>query len=128
LYYDFRAFKKDKVTYWILLGIDYGNPSITRKVIDVLSFAPDGKAYLGKKVFVSGKDSKFREVFEYSSGAVMSLRFVSDKMIVFDHLAPSSPALKGQKEFYGPDFSYDAYLLEKGLWHLKTNIDMRNKK
>jgi hypothetical protein len=128
LYYDLRPFKKDNQTCWVLLGIDYGNPSITRKIIDVLSFAPDGGVIFGKKLFASGGAVKYREVLEYSSGAVISLKFLTDKSIVFDHLVPVSPAYKGNREFYGPDFSYDAYGLEKGTWKFKSNIEVKNKK
>jgi|WetSurSiteA1Bulk_404760.scaffolds.fasta_scaffold02041_4 hypothetical protein len=128
LYYDIKDVKKDKQTYWILLGIDYGNPLITRKVIDILSFTPDGKIILGKKLFVAGNIIKYREVLEYSSEAVISLKFLNDKSIVFDHLVPVSPSLKEKKEYYGPDYSYDAYNLEKGMWRFKANVDIRNKK
>ena len=58
---------------------------------------------------MSGNNTKFREVLEYSSEAVASLKFNNDKSIVFDHLVPVSAALKGKKEFYAPDYSYDAY-------------------
>jgi hypothetical protein len=128
LYYDLRPVRIDNQPSWVLLGIDYGNPSVTRKIIDVLSFTPDGKVIFGKKIFESGNEKKYREVLEYSSGAVISLKFLSDKYIVFDHLVPVSPELKSQKEYYGPDFSYDAYTLEKGKWIFETDIDVRNKK
>ncbi len=128
LYYDLKAIRKDRKTYWILLGIDYGNPSVTRKIIDVLNFSPDGQVQFGDKIFESGKVLKYREVLEYSSEAVISLKFLNDRTIVFDHLVPMSPRLKGQKEFYGPDFSYDSYTLEKGIWKFESNIDVRNKK
>jgi hypothetical protein len=59
---------------------------------------------------------------------VISLKFLSDKSIIFDHLVPISPALKGNKEFYGPDFSFDTYNLEKGVWKFNTDVDARNKK
>ena len=128
LYYDLRSVRKDNRTYLVLLGIDFGNPSVTRKIIDILSFTPDGRAVFGKKLFASGDGTKYREVLEYSSGAVISLKFISDKSIVFDHLVPVSPELKDQKEYYGPDYSYDAYNLEKGIWRFKSDIDVRNKK
>ncbi len=128
LYYDLRPARKDNQTYLVLLGIDYGNPAVTRKIIDILSFTPDGRAVFGKKLFASGDGTKYREVLEYSTGAVISLKFLSDKFIVFDHLVPVSPELKGQKEYYGPDFSYDSYNLEKGIWKFKSDIDVRNKK
>ncbi len=128
LYYDIKAVKKDRKTYWILLGIDYGNPLVTRKLIDVLNFTPEGSVQFGDRIFESGKVLKYREVLEYSSEAVISLKFLNDKTIVFDHLVPMSPQLKGQKQFYGPDFSYDSYTLEKGIWKFESNIDIRNKK
>jgi hypothetical protein len=128
LYYDLRPFKQAKQRYWVLLGIDYGNPSTTRKIIDILSFGPDGGIVFGKKLFVSEDVPKYREVLEYSSEVVISLKFRSDKSIIFDHLVPLSPELKGQKEFYGPDFSFDTYNLEKGVWKFKSDVDARNKK
>ncbi len=127
LYYDLRAVKQGNQVYWMLLGIDYGNPAITRKIIEVLSFTPDGSLVFGKKWFESGKETKYREVLDYSSSAVITLKFLSDRSIVFDHLVPVSPELKGKKEYYGPDFSYDEYSYEKGSWKLKFNVDVRNK-
>ena len=128
LYYDLRRYGKGSDNYWVLLGIDFGNPSVTRKIIDVVSFTPEGGIIFGRKLFGQGNTAKFREVLEYSSEAVVSLKFVSDKSIVFDHLVPLSPALKEKREFYGPDFSYDAYNLEKGIWIFKSNVDIRNRK
>jgi len=126
LYYDLRRYGKGSDNYWVLLGIDFGNPSVTRKIIDVVSFTPEGGIIFGRKLFGQGDAVKFREVLEYSSEAVVSLKFVSGKSIVFDHLVPMSPALKEKREFYGPDFSYDAYNLEKGIWIFKSNVDIRN--
>jgi hypothetical protein len=128
LYYDLRLYKKENQLYWLLLGLDLGNPKITRKIIDVLSFSPDGGIVFGKKLFASGEVTKYREVLEYSSEAVVSLKFLTDKSIIFDHLVPVSPALQGIKEYYGPDFSYDGYSLEKGIWRFKSDVDVRNKK
>jgi len=128
LYYDLRPVSKDNQTYWVLLGIDYGNPSVTRKIIDAVSFATNGMITFGKKIFESGNETKYREVLEYSSSAVISMKFLSDKSIVFDHLVPVSPGLEGLKEYYGPDFSYDAYNLEKGIWRFETDVDVRNTK
>ena len=112
-------------TSYILLGIDYGNSFITRKIIDVLSFGPGNSLVFGKKCFSDGKQLLPRVVFEFASTAVMSLKFVTNVTIVFDHLSPSSPELKDNRQFYGPDFSFDSYTLENGLWRLKSNIDVR---
>lgn len=126
LYYDLRPVKKDNQIFWVLLGIDYGNRAITRKIIDVLSFTPDGQITFGRKWFQNEGSVSYREVLEYGYTAVISLRFLSDKLIVFDHLVPLSPEYKENREFYGPDFSYDAYRYEKGAWRYKVNYDVRN--
>ena len=126
LYYDLRPVIIDNRQVWVLLGIDYGNPVISRKLIEVLSFKTDGSLVLGKKWFDSGKDLSFRAVFEYASNAMMSLRFRSDNSIVFDHLAPFSPSKKDNHEFYGPDYSFDAYDYKEGIWKLTINVDVRN--
>lgn len=127
LYYDIRPFVTGKETSYILLGIDYGNSFITRKLIEVLSFGTGNNLVFGKKCFTDGKLIMPRIVFEFAATAVMTLRFNTDKSIVFDHLSPFSPELKGNRQFYGPDFSFDSYTLENGLWRLKSNIDIRNK-
>jgi hypothetical protein len=57
----------------------------------------------------------------------MSLRYdPTHKRIVFDHLSPSKPSYEGNYEFYGPDFSYDAFTFIDNTWVLVENIDIRN--
>ena len=127
LYYDIRPIVRENKRWWVLLGIDYGNPFISRKIIEVLSFTPEGSVLFGKKWFVSGEETRFRDVFEYASNGMMSLRFSSEISIVFDHLVPFSQDLKDDRQYYGPDYSYDAYYFENGLWKLTINVDARNK-
>ena len=127
LYYDIKPYTVNGQKVWILLGIDYGNPSISRKIIEVLSFSSDNSIVFGRKWFSSGDVMKFRDVFEYASNGMMSLRFRSDSSIVFDHLVPFSPSVANDRQYYGPDYSYDAYILKNGLWGLKINVDARNK-
>jgi hypothetical protein len=127
LYYDIRPFQLNDQINYVILGIDYGNSFITRKIIDVLSFDSIGELVFGMKCFNDGKETKFRIVFEFASTAVMSLRFNKDSSIVFDHLAPFSTEYKDNRQFYGPDFSYDSYDFESSMWRFKTNVDVRNK-
>lgn len=127
LYYDIKPFSDGKGQCWVLLGINYSNPAITRKIIDVLSFTPDERIVLGRKWFRSGETLNYRHVFEYASSGVMSLRFVSDSTIVFDHLVPFSPSHIDDRKYYGPDYSYDAYILKNESWDLEINVDARNK-
>ena len=127
LYYDIRPFILNNSTRYIILGINYGNPFITRKVIDILGFEGKAGITFGSKCFTDGKSISSRVVFEYSSTAVMSLRFEADNFIVFDHLSPFSPEQKDNRQFYGPDFSFDSYRFEKGLWRLNSDIDIKNR-
>jgi len=127
LYYDIKPYTINGIKLWMLLGIDYGNPEISRKIIDVVSFTPGDSILFGRKWFDSGAKMKFRDVFEYASNGMMSLRFKSDSSIVFDHLVPFSPDKKNDRQFYGPDYSTDAYNFIKGLWSLIINVDVRNK-
>ena len=48
--------------------------------------------------------------------------------IVFDHLAPEDPALRGQYAFYGPTLSYDGLEWRKGRWQFVSNVQVRNAK
>jgi hypothetical protein len=127
LYYDIRPFTFNNEVSYALLGIDYGNIYTTRKIIDVLSFSSLNEIVLGKKCFIPDKKKESRVIFEFASSAVMTLRFLTDTSIVFDHLSPFTPELKGNHQFYGPDYSYDAFIFENGYWRLKTNVDVRNK-
>ncbi len=127
LYYDIKPYTINGRKMWVLLGIDYGNPFISRKIIEVLSFSSDNSIVFGRKWFYTGTATKYREVFEYASNGMMSLRFKSDSTIVFDHLVPFSPSVENDRQYYGPDYSYDAYILKNGLWSLIINVDARNK-
>jgi hypothetical protein len=126
LYYDLRPCIIDNKTSWVMLGIDYGNPYISKKIIEVLSFTPQDSIIFGRRWFSSGGEMKYRAVFEYASNAAMSLRFKSDSSIIFDHLVPFSPSKKDDRQYYGPDYSIDAYNFEDGLWKLTINVDVRN--
>ena len=126
LYYNLKPYVINNRRFWVMLGIDYGNPDITRKIIEVLNFTPEDSIVFGRKFFSSGEELKYREVFEYASNAMMSLRFRSDSSIVFDHLVPFSPSRKNDRRYYGPDYSFDAYNFEDGSWKLSINVDARN--
>lgn len=127
LYYDIRPSPERNDRAWVLLGIDYGNSLITRKIIEVVSFDPDNRVIFGKKWFMSEDKTEYRVVMEYRSTAVMTLRFLNDSSIVFDHLVPVSPEFTGNRQYYAPDYSYDTFSFENGSWKLSVNVDVRNK-
>jgi len=112
--------------YYILVGWKGYTVESTKKVIDVLSFTGD-KPELGLHVFDGNGKTRARVVFEYNREVSMLLRYVPENnTIVFDHLAPPDPKLKGQRSSYGPDLTYSGYKLKNGRWVYVDNIDLRN--
>lgn len=128
LYYDIRPFSYKGRQLWVLLGINYGDTLITRKVIDVLSFTTSNTPVFGWKWFKTGKGIYYRYILKYASNGVISLRFSSSRSIVFDHLVPVPPLANDGRIYYGSDYSFDSFTYRDGVWTLATNIDVRNKK
>jgi hypothetical protein len=127
LYYRIITNRYKKRTYYTLLGWDGHNEITNRKVVDVLN-VESGRLSLGAPMFSQDRRPAYRLVYEYANDATMSLNWDDQqKMIVMDHLAPEDGRLKGQFQFYGPDFSYDALRFEKGKWLLIEDLDARNR-
>ncbi len=120
-----RWFSKNKK--YVLLGWKGHNQNSQQKVIDVLSFAKDGRPIFGADIIKLKDKTQHRMVFEYTSQAVMMLRYLSDKKwIVYDHLAAPNARSEGNFEVYGPDLSYDGLKYRRGKWILMEKIDLRN--
>lgn len=129
LYYQIVLAKEKQEKFYTLLGWDGHNDFTNRKIIDVLYFTKSDKPKFGKNLFKLGKIKQKRIVFEYSYLASMTLKYNEKlNMIVYDHLAPSSPKFEGQYQYYGPDFSYDGLYFKNGKWIEEKNIDVRNPK
>ncbi|MEO5570042.1 MAG: hypothetical protein ABIT08_14085 [Bacteroidia bacterium] len=127
LYYKMLENKAAKGKIYTLLGWRGNNRQTTMKIIDVLMIDNKGVPKFGIPVFNTDHGLKHRVIFEYTSQAVMSLRYnEKKKMIVFDHLSPSNPDLKGKYEYYGPDMSYDALKFKNGKWTFMKNIEIGN--
>jgi hypothetical protein len=127
LYYKIIPFKSKGNSSYLLLAWDGNNVSSNKKIIEVLAFEKSGIVF-GKPVISWRGKMLNRVIFEYAKQARMSIDYQEkDKRLVFDHLAPSSPKYQNQFEYYGPDFTHDALLLQKGIWVLEENIDVRNK-
>ncbi len=128
IYYDMIECRSGKQIYYTLLGWKGNNRITTRKIIEIMTIDMYGNITFGKPILDTGDGLAWnRVVFEYNANAVMLLRYDEHKrMIVFDHLSPSSPGLKGNYEHYGPDFTYDGYRFKKGLWQLRKNLEMNN--
>jgi hypothetical protein len=126
LYYQIIPFSIQGSTYYILLGLNFANSQVTRKIIEILSFSPEGKIIFGKDCLVKEKTTMLREVFEYSSEGVMTLRKYSPKMIVFDHLDAYASGHENTTESYAPGLFFDGYVFKRGAWHYTQNVDVKN--
>lgn len=130
IYYKCITNKYKKQVFYTLLGWDgYTNVS-NRKIIEPLNVSENGKITFGNNIFQDENNKRNRRIiFEFSEQVTMSLKYYPDiKQIIFDHLSPSESQLIGQFQFYGPDFSYDAYQFEKGKWILIKDVTPKNEK
>lgn len=129
LYYDIILSGTGARKEYTLLGWDGNNKSTGKKIIDVMIISSD-KIQFGAPIFKDGKNGwKKRIVFEFSSQATFLMRFNHKlQRIEFDHLMPETPMADGIFEFYFPDGSYDAYVLEGEKWILLVDIDARREK
>lgn len=126
LYYQILTDKYKKKTTYTLVGWHGNNKQSTKKVIDVLTIN-NNRISFGAPIFRVGNSTQSRMIYEFNAQAVMSLKYEDKmKMIVMDHLSPSSPSLSKQPESYGPDFTYDAFRFNKGKWIFEQNIDVNN--
>lgn len=127
LYYNLFLVKNRKEKYYVALGWSGYNAASDFKVIETITLDGKGNASLGKMVFEKRGKNDSRIVLEYGAEAKITLSYdPSAKRIIFDHLSPIEPGYKDLRVYYGPDFTYDAYNLKKGIWSLEENIDARN--
>ncbi|MBS2212406.1 hypothetical protein KEM09_13400 [Carboxylicivirga mesophila] len=128
LYLDMIETQSGNQTYYTLIGYKGHDEFMKRRVLDVL-IVQNNRIRFGAPVFKTDRLTRNRVVFEYSAKATMMLRYdTNQKMIVFDNLAPADPMFRGVYQYYGPDFSYNAFKFSKGVWELKKDIDLRNPK
>lgn len=126
LYYNIIAHTSGDQTYYTVLGLNLNDMLSNKKLIDVIWFDKQEQVHFGAPIFRNQAGRQYRIIFEYSSRVVMGLKYDERmQMIVYDHLAPFKPQLKGQYEFYGPDFSYDGFKLERGIWNAYSDLDAR---
>lgn len=122
LYIDIITKSIGSKKYYTLFGWDGNSNASNIRILDVLSFT--GKsAKLGAPIFKNQKEKLNRVYFEYAESAAMNMTYeLKYKRIMFDHLIPETPDLKGIYSFYIPDFSYDSYVWKKDGWHLMEDV------
>lgn len=134
VYYEMIEKKVNGTQTYTLLGWHGKNALITNKVIDVMFFDDRGRLKFGAPIFQLPNQVQRRVIFEYSAQATMSLKyhrvkkllFLKQSMIVFDHLAPPDNSLLNQFQYYGPDFSNDAFKFKGGRWMYVSDLNVTN--
>lgn len=126
LYYKIIPTTKGKKTSYTVLGWNGIDKSTQQKVIDVIS-VNSNKLRLGAPIFKAEKGTKKRVMITYSKDVMVSLKWrEKEGRIVFDHVVPKDPSMKGAYAFYTPDLSFDAYNMDKkGKWIFEGNVDVR---
>ena len=98
-----------------------------RSVVESLYFDKTGNPIFGEPIFNFNNRTQSRIIFEYGINVIMSLRFDEQlKMIIFDHLAPSSALYTNNFKFYGPDFTFDGLKFDDGVWQYFPNVNFHN--
>lgn len=121
IYYNIIQNERKGKKYYTLLGWKGKNELFTQKIIDVITF-DSGKPSFGLPVFKANNIYNNRVIFEFTSQAVMSLKYVSaPKTLVFDHIGRST--LTG---VIGPDGTYDAFKYVKDHWEFIEDVDVDN--
>lgn len=127
LYYKIIPKKKSGKTIYTVLGWDGNNGVSTMKVIDVLTFS-GSTVRLGSPIFKFPKETLKRVFFEFTNKTTMFLSYEEQyDRIIFDHLAPETPALTGLYSMYVPDLSHDAFVFEGEKWFLVEDVIGVNK-
>ena len=126
LYYSIVPMSKGKKggNSYALLGFEAKDNLSNYKMIEVITLSNDGCKF-GGNFFEFEDCNPKRVVFEFSDLTTCSLRYYEkQKTIVVDHLAPRESFYEGFFPEYGPDGSYDGYVLENGKWKYTPIIDI----
>ena len=129
LYYEILPVKTNKGIVYTLLGLHFNDLFTTKKIIESMSISENGSVTFGVPIFSYNNHIQRRVVFEYGINIIMNLKYDEYlNMIIFDHLAPSSPLYTNNFKFYGPDFTFDGLKFENEKWTYYPNIDFHKRK
>ena len=152
VYQELIEAKYEGKMYYTLLGWTGVNALVQRKVIEPILFrGGNSKPQFGQSLFRREKNLR-RVVLEYSSNAMVNLRFDQQvvrtfenkkikkkgrtintqvpkeekmKMILFDEVAPMLPGMEGLPQYYAPTGTEMAYIFREGRWELRDNAQGR---
>jgi hypothetical protein len=75
VYYQIIFTRDNGNRYYTLLGLDYSNPLVHRKVIEVLTLRSNGMPRFGQSLFRYRQPQQKRVIFQYSALSSMNLRY-----------------------------------------------------
>jgi len=126
IYYKMAQIRVGDNYGYLMLGYAPIDDNRQYKIIDVMIPNKRGVKF-GGNIFVGANGKKTsRVIFEYGRNVQMTLELdKKKKKIFFDHLIEIGRDDNG-KPIYGPDMSVDSYILKKGMWIYKGDVDARN--
>jgi len=126
LYYDIILKESKLQKYYSLLAWEGKDLQINRKMIDVFWFDKSEELHIGANIFHGNMQNiENRIVFNYGQQNKMKLNYdPNNDWIIFDHLSPSSQRLVGMYEYYGADFTHDAYQWNGKNWQILKDVDV----
>jgi hypothetical protein len=131
LYYKIVPVTVGRKKLYTMFAYDGATRSSNKKILDVFWFKGRGLR-IGYPLFQDerNKNQLHRRVFiEYSEKASISVTHKAGiNKIVFDHLIPETPNLKGMYEFYISEMIYDAYFWQNDFWNYQADIIVGNDK
>jgi hypothetical protein len=135
-YSDMIHHRHNQQDFYTLLGWRGDNPLTRKRIIESLTITDQGMPVFGNPVFLYGEKQNHRVIFEYSAKVSMIIRFDdyifdgsrhSERIIVFDRMAPTHSFLEGHYQFYVPEMNiFDAFRFIDGRWVFTEDIDIRN--
>ncbi len=125
VYYNLVEYKAKKGKNYLLFGYDAFSLHNRVKFVDVLSFDAKGVPHFGAPVFHydNASEARCRYIMEYSVEAKTRLNYDDKlKLIVFDHLIPTTSNYADGETAMVTDGSYDGFELQKGVWKFKKML------
>lgn len=130
VYVDGMPYHYEGRSCFLLCGLAGGDARVVRRVVETVEVTAEGEVYFGVPCIQYGRQRYHRLMYAHSARVAMTLRPLPasgrrGKLILIDHLSPSRPQYGGLPEYYGPDGSQDALILQKeGIWLHELNVEV----
>lgn len=122
LYYAIIPFKRERETYYLLLGFNAENRSINTKIADVLDLTGD-EPKLGLPVFVGKSEPFTRILVSYADVSTVHIRYDKDlKGIIYDHIESLPGMGEGGGALLVSDGSLEGWMLKNGNWEYQEEV------